>query len=579
MSARIHTLPRLRSAALFATFLLTACTDDTASVAEPGDLAFTNARVYTVDDNNPWAEAVVVRGDTIVYVGDADGAALLIGETTRAVDLGGQLLLPGFIDSHAHPVAGGAYATALSLDTWGTVDEWVDAIAAYAAANEDAELLFGYGFLATTFGPVGPTRQLIDAVVPDKPVLIMDEGFHAAWANTAALRALNITQDTPDPVPGYSYYKRDANGDATGYLLEGTAGMAMEALDAITADVVIEGTGIVVDIMNRYGVTAAFDAGIIDGADLDSVKHILDSIEANGDLTIRLVGSSRPETQEEYLSAVDTADLWRKELKGQRYHYNTLKIPDDGTVEGRTAAMFEDYQGEPGNAGETVFTEQQLVHMIGDAASRNMDVHVHALGERAIHETLNAIEAAREAHPDSETRYAICHVQVITDQDVPRFGELDVIAQSTPLWASYDTYGEQFVSEDQFSRFWRFKSLKDGGARLTFGSDFPASGAGTLGLSPIIQIEMGHTRQEYGQPDAPVQPLESERLSVESLVRGFTLDAAYQIHLEDQIGSIEVGKKADLVVLDRDIFAVDPYSIHETEVVLTMMDGDIVYER
>ena len=579
MTKEIPALRLLRSAALFATFLLAACSNDTTSVTEPGDLAFTNGRVYTVDDNNPWGEAVVVRGNTIVYVGNADGAAPLIGDTTRVVDLGGQLLLPGFIDSHAHPIAGGAYATALSLDTWGTVDEWVDAIEAYAAANEDADLLFGYGFLATTFGPIGPTRQLIDAVVPDKPVLIMDEGFHAAWANTAALRALNITQDTPDPVPGYSYYKRDANGDATGYLLEGTAGMAMEALDAITADVVIEGTGIVVDIMNRYGVTAAFDAGIIDGADLESVKHILDSIEANGDLTIRLVGSSRPETQEEYLGAVDTADLWRRELKGQRYHYNTLKIPDDGTVEGRTAAMFEDYQGEPGNAGETVFTEEQLTHMIVDAASRNMDVHVHALGERAIHETLNAIEAARAAHPDSETRYAICHVQVITDQDVPRFGELDVIAQSTPLWASYDTYGEQFVSEDQFSRFWRFKSLEDGGARLTFGSDFPASGAGTLGLSPIVQIEMGHTRQEYGQPDAPVQPLESERLSVESLVRGFTLDAAYQIHMEDEIGSIEVGKKADLVVLDQDIFAVDPYSIHETEVVLTMMDGDIVYER
>jgi hypothetical protein len=162
---------------------------------------------------------------------------------------------------------------------------------------------------------------------------------------------------------------------------------------------------------------------------------------------------------------------------------------------------------------------------------------------------------------------------------VPRFGELDVIAQSTPLWASYDTYGQQFVSEDQFNRFWRYKSLEDSGARLTFGSDFPASGAGTLGLSPIVQIEMGHTRQEYGEPDAPVQPRESERISVESLVRGFTIDAAYQLHMEDEIGSIEIGKKADLVVLDQDIFEVDAYDIHKTEVVVTVMDGEVVYER
>jgi predicted amidohydrolase YtcJ len=353
----------------------------------------------------------------------------------------------------------------------------------------------------------------------------------------------------------------------------------MDALNVITEDILVEGTGIIVDIMNAYGVTSAFDAGIFESDDVASIKRVLDRLEKGGDLTLRLVGSSRPELQEQYLSAVDTAATWREQLKGERYHYNTLKIPDDGTVEGRTAAMFEDYQGEPGNSGETVFTEEQMTHMITGAAAIDMDVHVHALGERAIHESLNAIEAAQAVHPEAETRYTICHIQVITDQDVPRFGELGVMAQSTPLWASYDTYGEQFVSEDQFRRFWRFKSLEDTGARLTFGSDFPASGAGTLGLSPIIQIEMGHTRQEFGQADAPVQLLESERLSVESLVIGFTIDAAYQLHMEDEIGSIEVGKKADLVVLDQDIFSVDPYSIHKTEVVLTFLDGDIVYEQ
>src|SRR5690606_38298246 len=187
-----------------------------------------------------------------------------------------------------------------------------------------------------------------------------------------------------------------------------------------------------------------------------------------------------------------------------------------------------------------------------DAAGIDLDVHVHALGERAVHETLNAIEAARKAHPDTGSRFTICHIQVITDEDLPRFGELDVIAQSTPLWASYDTYGKQFVSEDQFQRYWRFNSLKELGVRLTFGSDFPASGAGTLGMSPIFQMEIGHTRQEAGNPDAPVQPRASERLDLDSLIRGYTIDAAYQLRMEDEIGSIEPGKKADLVVLERE---------------------------
>jgi len=195
-----------------------------------------------------------------------------------------------------------------------------------------------------------------------------------------------------------------------------------------------------------------------------------------------------------------------------------------------------------------------------------------------VHDALNAIEVARRSQPDSESRYTICHIQIVADQDIEPFAKLDVIAQSTPLWATYDTYGKQFVSDDQFQRYFRFRSIEAAGGRLTFGSDFPASGAGTLGLSPLLQIELGHTRQYPGEPDSSVQPRESERLSLASLVRGFTLDAAYQLHLEDEIGSIEVGKRADLVVLDQNLFAVDPYSIHEIAVVMTMLDGRFVYE-
>ncbi len=569
--SRIASFP----AALLAALLLSACTDKSPP-PEGADVLFTNARVYTVNPAQPWAEAVAVKGNEIVYVGDVAGAAAHVGKNTRRQDLGGRLMLPGFIDSHVHPVAGGAYAQALSLDTFGTVDDWVAAIADYAEQNEDAPVLFGYGFLASTFGPVGPTRQLIDAVVPDRPVLIMDEGFHGAWANTATLEALNITQDTPDPVPGFSYYKRDANGDATGYLLEGTAGMAMEQLDVITEDVVVEGTAMVIDIMNAYGVTAAFDAGLLDNEAM--ARSVLERLEDGGDLTIRLLGSYRADGPGEAVDAVARTLEWAQTVKGERYHYRVLKIMDDGTVEGRTAAMFEDYRGEPGNSGETVYTEDEMTAMVVGAARNDIDVHIHALGERAIHESLNAIEVAREQVPGSTSRYALCHIQVITDQDLARFAELDVIAQSTPLWALYDTEGEQFVSKDQFNRFWRFGSLDDLGVRLTFGSDFPASGAGTLGLSPVVQIEIGHTRQNPGEPDAPVQPRESERLAIGSLVRGFTIDAAYQLRMEDEIGSIEAGKKADLVVLDRNIFEIDPYSIHETKVLMTMLDGEVVYE-
>jgi predicted amidohydrolase YtcJ len=166
---------------------------------------------------------------------------------------------------------------------------------------------------------------------------------------------------------------------------------------------------------------------------------------------------------------------------------------------------------------------------------------------------------------------------VIKDEDLSRFADLDVIAQSTPLWASYDEYGKQFVSEDRFSRFWRFKSLDDLGVKLTWGSDFPASGAGVLGMSPILQMEMGITRQEPGEPDAPVQPSKSERLDMAAMIRGYTLDAAYQLHMEDVIGSLEVGKKADIVVLDKNLFEVPIYEIHKVRVTGTFVGGEQVY--
>ena len=562
----------LRLVILAGTIALASCAKES---GQGVDRIFINAKAYTLDEMQPWADAIAIKGDSIVYVGDNDGALELAGENTVQHDLDGQMLLPGFIDTHMHPIGGGAYARALSLDTFGTVEEWVKAIADYADANREAPLIFGYGFLATTFGTTGPTWQLIDAVVADRPVLIMDEGFHGAWANSSALKALNITQDTADPTPGFSYYKRDEAGDATGYLLEGTAGMAMDALNVITDDIIVDGTAYVFDVLNSYGVTAVFDAGAIGYG--DSLQQILKRLEDNGDMTVRIVGSYRPSGPDDVEMAATRADQSRSTIKGDRYHYRMLKIMQDGTIEGRTAAMFEDYQGEPGNSGETVYTQEQMTLMVVGAAAKQIDVHIHALGERAVHEALNSIEAARNEHADSSTRYAICHIEVITDQDLPRFAELDVIAQSTPLWASYDTYGEQFVSADQFNRYWRFNSLNNLGVRLTWGSDFPASGAGMLGMSPILQMEIGHTRQNPGEPDAPIQPRESERLDIASLIRGYTIDAAYQLHMENEIGTLEVGKKADLVILDSNLFELDAYEIHNTKVLLTIMDGDVVY--
>lgn len=558
--------------------LSVSCSDNKSSIAiKSADRVFHNAKIYTLESSEPWAEAIAISGDEIVYVGSNTGVQAWIGEATNQQDLKGKMLLPGFIDSHAHPLSGGAYVRSLSLDTYSNEKSWLKEVHQYALQNPNQQILFGYGFLASAFGANGPTSEMLDSVVPDRAVILMDEGFHGAWANTKAMQLLGITKDTPDPVPGFSFYKKNENGEPTGYLLEATAAMAIDKLQIITEQSVSEGTRDVFEILNRYGVTAVFDAGALDVASLQ--MKVLDKIDKQGAMSVRLIGSHIVADVESMENAVaETADK-KATSKHELYHINTLKIMNDGTVEGKTAGMFEDYQGEPGNSGETVFTQEQLTLLVSQAASDDIDIHIHALGERTIFETLNAIEASQQKYPNSASRYTICHLQVMTDKSIQRMAKLNVIAQSTPLWASYDEYGKEFVSEDQFNRYFRFNSLKNAGVRLSFGSDFPATGAGALGMSPLFNIEIGHTRQSAGKPNALVQPNENERLDIASLIKGYTLDAAYQLHMENEIGSIKVGKKADLIVLENNPFEVDPYAINKIEVLETIMGGKTVYSK
>lgn len=564
-----------RAALLMLPFLFVACSNEPKTLF--ADLAFVNARVYTVDEDQPWAEAVAVRGDTIVYVGDEAGVAPFVGPDTVVRDLGGKLTLPGFIEAHMHFMSSGSTAGVLELNIEQSIDEWLAALEEYAAEHPDLPIIFGYGFIASAFGDAGPHRDMIDAIVPDRPVIIMDEGWHTAWLNSAALQALNVTQDTQDLVPGYAYYKRDENGDATGYLLENVAMQASDILFPSTEDKIVDGLALMTDVMNSMGITTVFDPSAME-FDMEFIKRVLDRVSGRGDLTVRVFGAATANSVEDVDVAVDRAVEWGEHIKGDGFHYNALKIFSDGTLEARTGAMFEDYQGDPGNSGHTVFTEAQLAKMMTEAAARGIDVHVHALGERAIHESLNAISAARKAYPDSRTHYVLIHLEIIATQDIPRFAELGVFAQTSPLWFPYDDFGKQFVSDDQFQRYWPVRSLESAGARLAFGSDFPATGLGLAGLNPLLNIESGHTRQIAGEPDSLVQPRESERLSIESLVRGYTLGPAQMLHLEDQVGSIEVGKKADLIVLDQDIFEIDKYSIHKTKVALTLVNGQVVHE-
>ena len=555
--------------------VVTACARIAPTTQPIADAVLINSKVYTVNQDQPWAQAVAMSNGEIVYVGDDSGVKAWIGNDTQVEDLQGKFLLPGFVDAHSHLLLGGAHMDDLILDKNADIATWLEAIKTYVKANPNKPVIVGSGFLSSTFGLDGPHKKLLDAIEPNKPMLIMDEGMHGAWLNSAALAELNITAQTPD-ISEFDYYKRDKTGEPTGYILEGTVWHAMAALNTNTVESVAVGTAEVIDIYNSYGVTAVFDAGPWDAKEIQ--LDVLKRLEEKGELSIRFQGSQYIDDIADKDVMVDKVLRLKRLSAGTRHPVNVLKIMVDGTVEGKTAAMFTAYQGEPENFGETVFTPEQLNALVNEAVKNKLDIHFHALGDRAVSESLDAIEKAKINYPESSSRFTLSHIQVMTDRDIKRFAELDVIAQSSLLWAAGDVTGEQFLAAEQFQRYYRFKSLLDAGVKLSFGCDFPSHGGGLAGIAPLYNMEVGHTRKLVGEPKSMMQPSEKERLDIASLIYSYTMAGAYQMRLENEIGSIETGKRADFTLLDKNIFEVDPYEIHRIKVIKTWLDGKLVFD-
>jgi predicted amidohydrolase YtcJ len=548
--------------------------------AESADYVFENAKAYTLNPDNPWVEAVAISGSTIAYAGDRQGLDKFISAKTRVIDLKGKMLLPGFIDTHSHPIFAAAVAHGFSLPGDGTVADWLRVVEEYAKDNPQRKVIYGQGFTAATFGPDGPTRELLDRIVPDRPVVLMDEGAHSAWVNSKALELAGINKLTPDPVPGTHVYKRDKRGELTGWCLEAMTFMPMmERLGVLSEETLVAGADEVFSVFSQFGITTVYDAGFF------QFEHFsypaLDRLAKNDQLPFRIVTSNMIQSPDHVENAIEILTSYQRDYSSDLVRPRVMKIQNDGTKEIFTAAQFDEYVNQPGNKGSVLLGGEVLQAFVVDIDKAGFDIHIHAIGDRAVDEALDAFERVRKVNPKSESRYSIGHVELVRDQDLERFAELNVVAQTTPYWFATDGIAEvKAIGELRASKLYRFKTIIESGGRVTFGSDFygPVSGD-YFGTSPLPNIEMGMTRQYYGEKDMPVTPPENARLTLEELIRGYTLDAAYQLNMETEIGSIEEGKLADLIVIDKNLFDLDAYEIHKAKVELTMMNGRIVHYR
>lgn len=546
-------------------------------IAQAADLVMYNARIYTLNSQHPWADTIAISGDRIVYVGNRQGVEKFIDDDTVQNNLLGKLVLPGFIDAHMHVGDTFPFVFAATLNPDMTADEVLQTITLHAAKYPHQNPLVGRGFLGAVFGEQGPTARQLDKAVPDRPAIMFDEGGHTAWINTAAMNKVGLNRESVDPVPGSHYFKRYQDGTPTGWLIEGGAFEDITGqLGVVTEQNLAKGAESFLKTMSSMGITAAFDAGMGDGG--EKVFSLLDKLATSGELPVRIVGSYYVNTPKQIPSAVTTVKNLHARYHSEMFDIRVLKLSLDGTVEAQTAFTIEPYKKPEGHRAQLLIPAAPSTEAVLNAARANIDVHLHTLGDGAVRLGLDMVEKVRQEVPESTSRFTLCHLEIVNPLDVPRFGKLDVIAQSTPSWFVYDDIALEYLGEERFEHMYPIKSMAAGGAKLTLGSDYPASWIGLDGLNPLFNIEMAITRQPAGDKNYVIQAPATERISLEQAIRGYTLDAAYQLRLEDQIGSLEVGKQADLVVLSNNIFEMDTYDIHTVGISLTMVNGKVVYQ-
>jgi len=545
--------------------------------AGAADLILTGGTVWTGDAAGTRAEALAVRRGRIVAVGTAREIGARRGGATRVIDLRGGVAVPGFGDAHCHPVHGGLAMIRCELhsDTYHqTPDGYLGIIAAYAAAHPERPWILGSGWSMPDFPGGTPRREDLDRVVPDRPVFLPNRDGHSAWVNTRALELAGVTADTPDPYDGR--IERDPDGTATGCLHDGAMDLVEAIVPPVTRGELIEALRVGQRYMHSLGLTQWQDAIIEAGGEEVAYR----ALGSSGELTARVVGALWWD-RHRGLEQIDELIERRALGPAGRFRPTSVKIMQDGVLETFTGAMLEPYLGPDGrpttNRGPSMVDPALLNEAVTRLDREGFQVHFHAIGDRAVRECLDAVEAAREANGPTDNRHHIAHLQVIHPDDVARFAALDVTANAQALWAVHedqmDVLTIPFLGPERTGWQYPFGSLLRAGARLAMGSDWSVSTP-----NPLLEMEHAVTRVAYLWRGEREPFLPDERISLDAALAGFTTGTAFVNHLEHETGTIEVGKLADLAIVDRNLWDPDAGPIGDARVLATFVEGVPVFE-
>jgi len=560
-------------------------------MGQQAELVFAGGPIYTADatrrqmapatsaDGRP-ASAAAVIGGRIALLADAHDRDIadLIGPATHVVDLRGRALLPGFQDAHVHPAFAGITMIACNLMGAASLAEALDRIGLYGQAHPERKWIAGSGWRMEWFPGGTPDRQTLDRVTGERPAYLSNRDGHGAWANTRALELAGIDKDTPDPADGR--IEREADGGPQGTLHEGAANLVGDLVPGLSLDERLAGLMLAQHHLHARGITAWQDAIVGDYLGSPDPLPVYLAAASSGQLTARVEGAL---WWDRYRGLDQLPDILARRESGQapRFRANTVKIMQDGVAENFTAGMLEPYLDPTGchehGSGLSYVDPVVLREYVTRLDAHGFQVHLHAIGDRAVREALNAIEAAWLANGVNDNRHHIAHLQVVHPDDVPRFHALGVTANMQGLWAAHEPQMDEltipFIGPERTARQYVFGDLVRSGARLAAGSDWAVSSA-----NPMRAIHVAVNRALQGATGAEADPfLPNQSLALGQALAAYTIGSAYVNHLDDETGTIEAGKLADVVVLDRDPFAAPPEEIGTTRVLATYVQGEPVY--
>jgi predicted amidohydrolase YtcJ len=539
----------------------------------PADLVLLGGRVVTMDGAQPAAGALAVRDGRIQAVGGSSDIARLAAPRTRRVELRGRTVLPGFQDAHIHvAIAAAGFAGCRLHDLPATAEAYLDAIAAHAARRPEAPWVLGDGWYLAAFPGGAPTAAQLDRIVPDRPAFFVNRDIHAAWVNTRALAVAGITARTPDPPHGR--IERGPDGAPSGTLHESAVDLVRPLTPAPSQEERVQGLLEAQAYLHRLGITAWQDAWVTP-VDLAAYRAFAEC----GQLTGRVTACQWWD-RERGGEQIDELVEGRRVSTIGRLQAGTVKIMQDGVAENQTAAMLWPYREADGrptaNAGQSFIEPAALQRHVQDLDALGFQVHFHAIGDRAVREALDALEAARRVNGATDHRHHLAHLQVVDPADRPRFRALGATATIQPYWACHDPQMDvltwPFLPLERAALQYPFHSLRAAGARLAGGSDWTVSTPDVL-----AEVEVAVTRVSPEHRDQPPF-LPAESLTLTEALAAFTSGSAYVNHLDDLTGTLEVGKMADLVVLDRDLFGPDAGPSGDARVLLTLSEGRVVFE-